>query len=126
MVERGVGYQPPVEHFSEPLSEVRAAQNETVFRDANERIETRLNELSLVEGRSPFLCECPDPGCTRILRLTLTEYEHVRDDGRSFVVAPGHSTDDERVLRRTDGFWVVCKSGTGGRIAQRADPRRRT
>ncbi|HEX3690790.1 MAG TPA: hypothetical protein VHV28_13905 [Solirubrobacteraceae bacterium] len=108
---------------SEQFSQQRAAQNEAVFRDANERIESRLNDLSLEAGRSPFLCECPDPACTVILRLTLTEYEQVREDGRCFVIMPDHGTRDGEVVRKEPTFWVVRKTGLGGRVAQRTDPR---
>jgi hypothetical protein len=37
------------------LSAERAAQNESIFHDANERVEERLGELTLEDGRSPFL-----------------------------------------------------------------------
>lgn len=108
---------------SQDLSQYRAAQNEVVFRDANERIESRLGELSFEEGRSPFLCECADPACTVILRLTLSEYEQVREDGRCFVIAPRHNKADGQIVRTEPSFWTVRKTGAGGDLAQQTDPR---
>ena len=72
------------------LSAERAAENESIFRNANERVEEQLGELTLEEGRSPFLCECEDVRCRTMLRLTREEYEHVRSEPNRFVLAPGH------------------------------------
>ena len=102
----------------------RAARNESVFREANERIEQRLEDLSLEHGRSPFLCECEDEGCTEVLRLTLTEYEHVREHPRRFFVAPGHDGGSGEVVERHDRYVVVEKQGEAGEIAAELDPRR--
>lgn len=106
-----------------PGTEERRARNEAVFRDANERIEERLNDLSLVHGRSPFLCECDDETCTVVLRLTLGEYEHVRERPDRFVVAHGHPAANGRPVEEHDGFVVVEKHGTAAEIARETDPR---
>ena len=108
-----------------PLSAERAARNESVFRDANERIEQRLDELSLLEGRSPFLCECEDPLCAQPVRLTPRQYEAVRAHSRHFFVACGHAVGGEtRVIERHDEYDVVEKRGAEGVIAEELDPRR--
>jgi hypothetical protein len=104
-------------------SERRAAENEAIFRDANERIEKRLSELTLEGGRAPFLCECEDMGCREMLRLTPAEYESVRADPRHFVIAPGHPTEHGRIVERTDRFAVIEKVGGAGEIAEELDPR---
>lgn len=101
----------------------RAARNEAVFRDANELVEERLNDLSLVDGRSPFVCECQDPDCAEIIRLSLSEYEHVRSDPTWFAIAPGHTFVEGTVVQRTERFDVIAKRGEAGRIAKETDPR---
>jgi len=104
-------------------SEERAAENESVFRDANERIEERLGELTVEDGRSPFLCECEDTACREVLRLTVEEYEAVRADPRRFIVAPGHPTTHAEIVERHDGFLVIEKLGEAGETAEELDPR---
>ena len=105
------------------LSAERAARNESVFRDANERIEARLAELSLSEGRSPFLCECEDPVCTRPVRLTAAQYEAVRKYPDRFIIASVHPVDSADVVSRHDEFQVIVKRGAEGAVAARLDPR---
>src|SRR3954447_2612277 len=97
--------------MASPLSTERAARNESVFRNANERIEQHLDELSLLEGRSPFLCECDDPLCAEPVRLTAREYEAIRAHSRRFVLTAGHSAGDAAVVERNAGFVVVEKRG---------------
>ncbi len=58
-------------------SEERAARNEVLFREANEKLGDERQELELI-GQTPFLCECGDPSCTELIRLSLEQYEHVR------------------------------------------------
>jgi hypothetical protein len=106
------------------LSAERAARNESVFRDANERIEERLAELSLSDDRSPFLCECENPLCTRPVRLTAGEYEAVRAHPDRFIIATDHTIDDADVITRSDEFQVVRKRDVEASVAAQLDPRR--
>jgi hypothetical protein len=58
--------------------------------------------------------------------MTSTEYEAVRRDGAHFFVSPGDEhvwSDIERVIERSDRYWVVEKTGRAQNIARRADPR---
>jgi len=73
-------------------SEEQALHNETVFREANDRIAERRSELGTILGSTPFLCECEDETCTAIVRLTPGEYEQVRARTNQFLVANGHPT----------------------------------
>jgi hypothetical protein len=109
--------------MASPLSTERAARNESVFRNANERIEQHLDDLSLLDGRSPFLCECDDPLCAQPVRLTAAEYEAIRAHSRRFVLAAGHSAGDAAVVERHDGYFVVEKRGAEGSLAEAFDPR---
>jgi hypothetical protein len=104
----------------------RVAENQARFRVANEEISAialRGAELP----RIPFVCECADPRCVEILRLSRSVYETVRADGRRFVNAPGHEAASLGwgvVVERGDGFVVVEKTGEAGDISEALDPRR--
>jgi hypothetical protein len=104
-------------------TEEQAAQNEVAFRTANEELGRKRRELEL-EGTTPFLCECEDPACTTLVRLELSEYEHVRKHPRQFVVVPGHVGEWDRLVEEHDGFVIIEKVGAGGEIAERKNPRR--
>ena len=102
----------------------RVAANEATFRDANERIRDRADELDFPDP-VPFLCECGEPGCREIVRLTLVEYERVRRNGGThFFVLPGHDEIDGengRVQDRNDRFVVVEKLGRAAKVAVERD-----
>jgi hypothetical protein len=104
-------------------SDERAARNEVVFRKANEKLGVKRQELD-IGGLTPFLCECGDPGCTELVRLSLEQYEHVRARGNWFFVAAGHDADEGRHVEEYDGYAIVEKDGVAGRIADEEDPRR--
>jgi hypothetical protein len=105
----------------------RAARNQSLFRDYNERLEPR-NEAR-THGQ-PFLadwvCECADEACDVTVQLELPEYEAIRSDPQHFFVAPSdeHVTPDvERVVERHLRYWVVEKIGRAGTASERLDPR---
>jgi hypothetical protein len=96
----------------------RRARNEAFVREVNERLE-RLDKASEAEGWPPqdglfdFHCECGGGGtaCTEKVRVTVPEYESVRQQDDRFVVVPGHEDADlEYVVGRTDRFLVVDKA----------------
>jgi hypothetical protein len=89
----------------------RIAENESRFREINDRLNADLRSLSLADGEEiDFVCECGKAECTDTVPLTLDEYHHVRDDDMLFAVLPGHEIPDaEDVLTRTDRFFVVRK-----------------
>jgi hypothetical protein len=88
--------------------QVRRARTEALFRDVNERIAESAQRFEA--DTTQFVCECADPNCTHRLAATLVEYEEVRADGATFMLAPGHAHDDiERVLEDRGGFHVVEK-----------------
>jgi hypothetical protein len=103
-------------------AEQRAA-NESLFREANEKLEDKVVELSLTGARTPYLCECDDDRCTGILRLTMPEYEAVRRKPRQFVVIPGHESSPDRIVEENEGFTVIEKTGEEGRLVEKEDPR---
>jgi hypothetical protein len=103
-------------------AEQRAA-NESRFREANEKLERKVVELSLAEERTPYLCECDDPACTAIVQLTIPEYEEVRSKPRQFVVIPDHDASPDEVVEKHQGFSVIEKTGEEARLVEEQDPR---
>jgi hypothetical protein len=71
----------------------------------------------------PFICECDDPDCRSIVRITQTAYEDVRANALRFVIAPGHTTLGDIVERHSE-YCVVEKSGPSAEVAEETDPRR--
>jgi hypothetical protein len=87
---------------------VKRARTEALFRDVNERIAESAERFDATSTQ--FVCECADPTCAHRVEATLHEYEHVRSDGATFLLVPGHEHDDiERVVERRHGFYVVEK-----------------
>jgi hypothetical protein len=89
-------------------SEDVALRNERLFREANEKIAARRDELHLT-GATPFLCECEDESCTAIVRLSVDEYRQVRAQPHTFVVVPGHPTKGRPTDVGGDGWLCVSK-----------------
>lgn len=109
--------------MEETRSEEQAVRNEIRFRQANEALDAKRDELA-VGGRTPYFCECEDPACTELVRLALADYEHVRSRANWFVVASGH---DEGLADRAEShnsYEIVEKTGLAGRIAEEQNPRR--
>lgn len=102
----------------------RRATTEALFRNVNERIAESAERFDADE--TAFVCECSDPSCTHRLAATLEEYEQVRSDGATFLLAPGHEQPDiERVVARRRRFNVVEKVQERVRsTVRRLDPRR--
>jgi hypothetical protein len=82
-------------------------RNEERFRNANERLKSRLADLAWAD-RIPFVCECSDADCMDVVDLTRAEYEGVRALAGAYLLAPGHERRlDGRVVERNDHYVVV-------------------
>jgi hypothetical protein len=105
--------------------ERRIAENEAIFRAANERIEAISESFAEVVEEMTIVCECGNVDCIERVTLTTDRYEALRSDPRQFVVLPMHVyTDVETVLSRAGSYWIVRKdSGEAGEIAEQLDPR---
>jgi hypothetical protein len=102
----------------------RAARNESLFREVNERIESAATKLSPMF--TEFMCECADDTCFEHVSLTLEEYTSIRNSGPTyFVVRPGHTNSEiERVVGgEADRYDVVQKLGTAAEVATALNPR---
>ena len=107
-----------------PDDAVRAAKNEVVLRDLNERL--KAYPASLEQQFSEWVCECADMTCSKAVELSIEEYEMIRAEPTRFVVAPGAEhvdPDIERVVQREKRYWVVEKFGVGAEISEKFDPR---
>jgi hypothetical protein len=102
---------------------VKRARTEALFRDVNERIAESAQRFDA--DSTQFVCECADANCTHRLEATLDEYEDVRADGATFMLAPGHAHKDiERVLEDRGRFHIVEKvQATVRATVQRLNPR---
>ena len=106
-------------------NEAKRAANQTVFRQANERIREVVDQPDVVLPVVPFVCECSDPSCQRLLNVPLAVYAQVRQSPRRFLHAPDHINDGTSgtVVETLDEFAVVEKTGLSGEVAEREAPR---
>lgn len=102
------------------LRRERAAQNESAFRELNERTNNPVGTFNV------FVCECEDYGCAEPVPLTTQEYEEIRANSNSFFVIPGHEVPlVDEVIETTERYLVVRKRGAGAEVAEELDPRTR-
>ena len=103
---------------------LRAARNESAFRDVNEQLQ---GVAAAEPGRlGTFVCECAHLTCAELVSLPEMEYERVRRSPERFLVAPSaeHARADvEVVVERHPTFWVVEKLGQAAEVAEELDPR---
>jgi hypothetical protein len=100
----------------------RIAENESLYRDANEKIAARAEEAGAKAARIPFICECFARSCEERLLLTLDEYDEAHVHPAQFVVARGHvdaSPEVEIVVEEYADYVVIRKRGEAGEIARR-------
>jgi hypothetical protein len=101
----------------------RAARNESLFREVNERIDAAATQISPMF--TEFMCECADDSCFEHVSLTSEEYSSVRKMGAVyFVLKPGHAEPEvERVVGgEADRYEVVEKQGVAAEVAVELDP----
>jgi hypothetical protein len=115
-------------HEPQDLSAERVARNDARFRESNERLEAMAETVGFDEDDDllPFLCECADMRCTKVLQLTRGEYEKVRRSPVQFLTAYGHergASDWARVVDEFDRYTVVEKVGRAAEVAAELDMR---
>lgn len=106
-------------------SKAKKAQNEAVFRDANEQLaQFAVSNVDDARGVVPFLCECDRTDCTEVVLVTIPEYERVRADSRRSVMVRGHDNPEiEEVVEETDRFVVSEKFGLAAQVYEELDAR---
>ena len=101
----------------------RIAENEVLFRGANERM-AEWEERDRADAAELYFCECADPECNEKVRLRGSDYERVRSDPCHFFVVPGHEIPDvETVIESNEGWVLVEKDSTVSEIVEATDPR---
>lgn len=106
----------------------RMAENETLFREVNERVEDAATRFvgEDEDSMQEYFCECANADCTFRVTLTHAQYEGVRADPKQFVVLPDHFTPEvETLVTKNDGHWLVRKTGEAGDYVEKLDPRSR-
>jgi hypothetical protein len=104
----------------------RAARNQSLFREVNERVKDVNDNFHVFSSVSGWVCECANDTCVERIEMTSQEYEHVRANGTRFFVAPSNDhvwPDAERVTERHTNYWLVEKIELGAEIAEQQDPR---
>jgi hypothetical protein len=104
------------------LTLIRIAENQSRFREANEKIEVAAERMALL-GPIPFICECPREGCLELVQMNLDAYEEIRQHPRRFFTAAGHqdvSFDAGAgvVVAQSERYVVVDKVGIAGEKAR--------
>jgi hypothetical protein len=103
----------------------RAARNEEMFRDVNERIEEGAEQHG-VEAPLRFHCECGRTSCLGTVDIAPPVYERVVAERYHFVLIPGHEDESiERVVDRQSEYVVVEKVGEARRQIDRDHPQQR-
>jgi hypothetical protein len=98
-----------------PSREECRAENEAIFRRANQAIAHNMPES---EPMLPLICECGTSDCLEAIEVTPTEYEAVRSHPARFVVSVGHQDETEMVVDEFDRFSVVEKTGAGRAVVE--------
>ena len=107
----------------------RAAKNQSLFREVNERIEPLNEAFNILNRLNDFVCECAVETCTANVVMSVEEYEAVRQLPNRFFVLPDDEhvwPDVERIVEKVDRYWVVEKLGYAKTVAEKLDPRSRT
>lgn len=94
-------------------------------RDVNESIEDAVWGKGPQRRSDTYVCECGDPGCTRTVSLSLSEYETVRAHPNHFVIVTNHENPEaESVVTESKRFAVVeTLVGEASKVGLRTDPR---
>lgn len=106
----------------ETSGEAKRAANQALFRETNERIREVVDRPGFVLPVVPFVCECADPNCRRLLDVPLAVYADVRRSPRRFIHAVDHVDDGTSgmVVASLDGYAVVEKTGVSASVAEEA------
>lgn len=104
------------------IQAVKAARNQSLCREVNERIEA----LAETVGDLQLICECASLECQEILNLSVAEYERIRSSSVRYPIALGHDLPEvENVVEVADGHAVVQKLGQAAEVSAHLDPRTR-
>ena len=104
--------------------EERLAENEAMFRTANERM-AEWEEHRINDAEELYACECADEDCREKVSLRKADYEKVRSDSRHFLIVSGHEIPDVETVIEDHGKWTVIeKNPEVTETVESLDPRR--
>jgi hypothetical protein len=104
------------------IQHVKAARNQALWREVNERIKA----VAETSGEVDFLCECAMMDCTETVTMSMAEYERIRSSPTEFPIKGGHDFPEvEDVVEVSEGYVVVQKKGAAAEVAAELDPRSR-
>ena len=99
--------------------ELRAAQNQLMFRSVNERIKELGEKVLNAVSELDFACECDNPECHSPITMTIEEFDAIDRRDNRFVVLRGHEDlDVEDVVAEDDGYLIVAKRGAGAELVK--------
>jgi hypothetical protein len=89
----------------------RSAENQVMFRHANELLNERVIEAGTTDHRHvPFLCECADEDCMGRIDATLDEFEDAHITSDRYFILPGHRRIEfEEAIEKNGRYEVVVK-----------------
>lgn len=119
------------------MSEIRWAENEVVFRKANEGVTKNVASTKTIakeEDQKEFIkdidnlallfyCECADEKCRERISLTPKEYMEQHRNSSQFILMPGHHIPTiERIVFEGDKYIIVEKYMTPPQNATKLNP----
>jgi hypothetical protein len=81
------------------------------FRAANETIAGTAAAVRFTGDKIPFLCECPDEGCSALIPLNRDEFDAARSRPHAFFARHGHEPDEADVVDSAEGFLLYESDG---------------
>jgi hypothetical protein len=80
----------------------------SLFREVNERICGVASAFTVLSDRYDLFCECGRADCVERLVVPAEIYARARDDGRIYLVRPGHEfSQEDQVLDHRRAYSVV-------------------
>jgi hypothetical protein len=99
--------------------EVRAAQNQLLFRAVNDRIRELGERILDSVSELDFACECADTDCIKTIPLPVKEFAAIEEVENQFIVLKGHEVPEvEDTIAERDGFLIVSKRGAGAELVE--------
>ena len=108
--------------------EVKAARNQSLFREVNERIKEVGEQSASIADNEQAICECANDKCSERISVNVEEYQHVRERPTWFLVAASEEhyfPEVERVIESNERYWIVEKLDGAAVVAAKLDPRQR-
>lgn len=107
----------------ESTSDTRLAENEVIFREYNENVQKRFDELTklahddnqrdiITETDMPlhFYCECSDENCRERIQMKPNIYNDIHIHRDLFTIVCGHEVDRiEKVIATEPDYCIVEK-----------------